>query len=63
VTELVASEIELMVDRVRIMYRIHEHEPDGWYTVEQMAYVTPGANGFARMTLACSGFRPVDAGS
>jgi hypothetical protein len=59
VTELMAREVEPMVDRVRIMYRIHEHEPDGWYVVEQLAYVTPGDGGFSRMNLACSGFRPV----
>ncbi|MGZ6299399.1 MAG: nuclear transport factor 2 family protein [Candidatus Limnocylindria bacterium] len=59
VTELLAREVDPMVDRVRIMYRIHEHEPDGWYVVEQLAYVTPGDGGFARMNLACSGFRPV----
>ena len=59
VTELVDSEVEQFADRVRIVYRIHEHEPDGWYLVEQLAYATPGEGGFARMNLACSGFRPV----
>ena len=59
VTQLVSREVDPMVDRVRITYRIHEHEPDGWYVVEQVAYVTPGDGGFARMNLACSGFRPV----
>lgn len=59
VTELVASEVDPMIDRVRIMYRVHEHEPEGWFVVEQLAYVTPGDGGFARMNLACSGFRPV----
>jgi hypothetical protein len=59
VTELVSSAVEPMADLVRIIYRIHEHEPDGWYLVEQLAYVTPGEDGFARMNLACSGFRSV----
>jgi SnoaL-like domain len=59
VTELVSSEIEPLADRVRIVYRIHEHEPDGWYLVEQIAYATLGDDGFADMNLACSGFRPV----
>jgi hypothetical protein len=59
VTELMDSAVEPLVDRVKIMYRVHEHEPDGWYVVEQLAYVTPGDGGFARMNLACSGFRPV----
>jgi hypothetical protein len=59
VTELVTSEVEPLADRVRIVYRIHEHEPDGWYLVEQIAYATLGDEGFADMNLACSGFRPV----
>lgn len=59
VTELVDSEVEEVADRIVIRYRIHEHEPDGWYLVGQMAYATPGERVFARMNLACSGFRPV----
>lgn len=60
VTELLASGVDAFADRVRIAYRIHQHEPDGRFLVEQHAYVTPGEGGFARMNLACSGFRPVD---
>jgi hypothetical protein len=59
VTELVSTEVEPLADRIRIAYRIHEHEPDGWYLVEQVAYATLGDGGFADMNLACSGFRPV----
>ncbi len=59
VTELVTSEVEPLADRIRIAYRIHEHEPDGWYLVEQVAYATIGEEGFADMNLACSGFRSV----
>ena len=59
VTELVSSQVEPLADRVRIVYRIHEHEPDGWYLVEQIAYATVGAQGFSEMNLACSGFRSV----
>jgi hypothetical protein len=59
VTELMSSTIEPMEDRVRVAYRIHEHEPDGWYVVEQQAYLTAGAHGIAFMNLVCSGFRPV----
>ena len=58
-TELVASEVEAVADRVRILYRIHEHEPDGWYLVEQVAYATVQDGRFADMNLACSGFRSV----
>jgi hypothetical protein len=59
VMELQASEVEPLADRVRIVYRIREHEPDGWYLVEQTVYATPGAQGFTRVNLACSDFRPV----
>ena len=58
ITELVSVEVEPLADRFRIAYRIHEHEPDGWYLVEQVAYATLGDGGFADMNLACSGFRP-----
>ncbi len=59
VTELVTGAVEEFTDRIKISYRIHEHEPDGWYMVEQVAYATLGAYAFAHMNLACSGFRPV----
>ena len=36
VTELVSSEVEPLVDRIRIAYRVHEHEPDGWYIVDPL---------------------------
>jgi len=61
ITELVSSTIEPMQDRVHVAYRIHEHEPDGWYLVEQHAFITPGSTGIAAMHLLCSGFRPVPA--
>jgi ketosteroid isomerase-like protein len=59
ITELVSSTVEPMHDRVHVAYRIHEHEPDGWYLVEQHAFITPARGGFAAMDLVCSGFRPV----
>ncbi|MEX0625058.1 MAG: hypothetical protein WD402_00765 [Chloroflexota bacterium] len=60
VTELVEGRVEQIADRVRISYHIHEHEPEGWYDVEQVAFVTPGEAGFEKMNLLCSGFRLVD---
>ena len=59
VTQLLESSIETMADRVRVSYRIREHEPDGWYLVEQTAYITPGELGIAFLNLVCSGFRPI----
>lgn len=62
VTELVASDVEALADRVRVNYRVHGHNPDdGWYLVEQVVYATPGPDGFQRVNLACSGFRPAPA--
>ena len=58
ITELVASAVQPLADRIIIRYRIHEHEPDGWFLVEQTAIATP-ANAFTAMDLVCSGFRPV----
>lgn len=60
VTELVEGGVDAIADRLCIRYRIHEHEPDGWYDVEQVAFVTPGEGGFGKMNLLCSGFRPVE---
>jgi hypothetical protein len=61
VTELVSCAVEPMENRVHVGYRIHEHEPDGWYLVEQHAFFTPGATGIAAMSLVCSGFIRVPA--
>jgi len=59
VTELVSSSVKPVGDRVHVAYRIHEHEPGGWYLVEQQAYITAGDRGIAYLNLVCSGFRPV----
>jgi hypothetical protein len=60
VHEVVASGVEQLADRVHVWYRIHNHEPDGWYLVEQHVFGEPAtdADGFRRVVLACSGFRP-----
>ena len=59
VTELVSSEVTQIADRIRIAYLIQEHESDGWYLVEQVAYATLEDGCIADMNLACSGFRPI----
>jgi hypothetical protein len=59
VTELIDSSVEEVADCVAIRYRIHEHEADGWYLVEQVAFATPGGRAFAALNLVCSGFRAV----
>jgi hypothetical protein len=54
---LQASEVEFMHDRVRIAYRVREHE-DQWYIVEQQAYCDIDGAQIKAMDLLCSGFRP-----
>jgi len=61
VTELVSCTIEPIEGRIHVGYRIHEHEPDGWYLVEQHAFFTPGTTGIAAMSLVCSGLISVPA--
>jgi len=61
VTELVSCTVEPIEQRIHVGYRIHEHEPDGWYVVEQHAFFTPGTTGIAAMSLVCSGFIRVPA--
>jgi hypothetical protein len=58
--ELVAGGVEELADRVHVWYRVHNHEPGGWYLVEQHVFAepSPGGDGFRRVVLACSGFRP-----
>lgn len=60
VTELVASTVEMVGDRLHVAYRIREHESDGWFLVEQQAFITPSPAGIAYLNLVCSGFRPLE---
>ena len=60
---LIGGQVDAVADRVRINYRIRGHDPDdGWYLIEQLIHATPGTEGYTRMNLACSGFRPTDPG-
>ena len=55
--ELLSGDVQLMHDRVRIAYRVREHE-DQWCIVEQQAYCTVHNGQIKSMHLLCSGFRP-----
>src|SRR4051812_1249184 len=58
--EVVASGTEMVSDRVHVWYRVRNHEPDGWNLVEQHVFAEPDGDGdgFRKVVLACSGFRP-----
>ena len=55
--ELLSAEVQYMHDRVRIAYRIREHE-DEWFIIEQQAYCIIHDGLIKSMHLLCSGFRP-----
>ncbi len=60
VTELVASTVEMVGDRLHVAYRIQGHEPDGWYLIEQQTFITPGPSGIADLNLVCSGSQAIE---
>ena len=61
VHEVLESDVGAIADRVRVRYRVRNHEPEGWFLVEQQAYLTLGPQGIEACNLICSGFRPVAA--
>jgi hypothetical protein len=60
--ELVRSSRDRFADRERVDYRMLVHGPDGDTLVEQTAYYAVRDGRIGWMRVACSGFRPVDAG-
>ena len=54
---LLASDVQLMHDRLYISYRFRAHE-DQWYIVEQQAYCVVQNGRIQKIDLLCSGFRP-----
>ena len=59
--ELVESELEPLVDRVRLRYCLRGHDADdGWVTVEQTGYLQVEENAISVLNLVCSGFRPAE---
>jgi hypothetical protein len=61
VHEVLESDVEVIADRIRVRYRVRNHEPEGWFLVEQQAFLTPGPRGIEACNLICSGFRPIAA--
>jgi tRNA 2-thiouridine synthesizing protein A len=56
--ELVSSSVEDLVDRLQVAYRIHGHEVDGWYMVEQHLSASIQDDHLTDVAMLCSGFRP-----
>lgn len=56
-----SAEVDQVSDRIRVRYRVDVHEEGAWSTVDQTLYAESRADLFADVTLACSGFRPIDA--
>ncbi len=60
--ELVKTSRDRFADRDRVAYRMLVHGPDGDTLVEQTAYYEVRDGRIGWMRVACTGFRPVDAG-
>lgn len=56
--ELVSSSVDDLVDRLQVAYRIHGHEADGWYMVEQHLSARIADAQLTDVAILCSGFRP-----
>ena len=61
VHEVLESDVEVIADRLRVRYRVRNHEPEGWFLAEQQAYLTTGPKGIEACNLICSGFLPIAA--
>ncbi|MHB8241885.1 MAG: hypothetical protein ACYDHN_07820 [Solirubrobacteraceae bacterium] len=56
---LVAVETDEVVDRRRLRYRLHGHNQEGRFEIEQQAYLDVRDGRIDWMRLLCSGFRPL----
>lgn len=59
VERLVAVETDEIVDRRRLRYRLHGHDREGRFEIEQQAYLGAHDGRIDWMRLLCSGFRPL----
>ena len=55
------AEVDRVSDRIRVHYRVDVHEEGGWSTVDQTLYGVARDDVLTDVTLACSGFRAIDA--
>jgi len=59
VLELEQRHVERVADKTHVTYRFHGHDEDGWFRVEQQAYLLVDAGEIGRIDLVCSGFREI----
>ncbi len=59
IERLLAVETDEIVDRQRLRYRLHGHDRDGHFEIEQQAYLGVRDGRIDWMRLLCSGFRPL----
>jgi TusA-related sulfurtransferase len=58
VAEVVHSAVGMLADRHHVTYRLRLLEDDGWYLIEQQAYLTVENGTICDVALLCSGFLP-----
>jgi hypothetical protein len=51
-------ETDAFADRERVGYRFSVRNPDGWFLVEQQAYLAERDGRIGWMRVVCSGYRP-----
>jgi tRNA 2-thiouridine synthesizing protein A len=58
--ELIASQVEMIADRLHIAYRMRLREDGAWYVVEQHIFGSLDEGRLVGVALMCSGFRPIE---
>lgn len=60
VLEIERRSVDDVADKTHVTYRIHGHnDDDGWYRIEQQAYLVVDRGQITRIDLVCSGFREI----
>ncbi len=59
IESLLRLEVDRVVDRNRVSYRLSMSNPDGRFVVEQQAYYSVVDGKISWMSVVCSGPRPV----
>jgi hypothetical protein len=60
--ELLATDAEVVADRVRVRYRFRGQDPvKGWQENDHTAYLAIENGAIVALNIACAGFRPVRA--